>query len=170
MLSLVRSLLVLALAAVLSACGPIDRAATRDTVPPGAGEQADVTVTRVVDGDTIHVMHDGDDVTIRLIGVDTPETVAPDQPVECYGPQASRFTTSELTGRRITLEFDRQLLDPFDRTLAYVWLGDELFNETLVNEGYAEAKTYPPNTRYQSHLDAAEDAARASDRGLWGAC
>jgi micrococcal nuclease len=130
----------------------------------------DATVTRVVDGDTIHVELDGDDVTIRMIGVDTPETVAPDQPVECYGPQASRFTTNALTDRDIALEFDRQLLDPFDRTLAYVWLGDELFNETLVDAGYAEAKTYPPNTRYQSRLDAAEDVARASERGMWGAC
>jgi len=170
MLSRVRPFLVLALAAVLSACGSIDRATTRDTVAPSPGERVDATVTRVVDGDTIHVALNGGDVTIRLIGVDTPETVAPGQPVECYGPQASRFTTSELSGRRIALEFDQQPIDPFDRTLAYVWLGDEIFNETLVDEGYAEAKSYPPNTRYQARLDAAEVAARASDRGMWGAC
>jgi len=170
MLWRVRCVLLLALAAVLPACGPIDRATTRDTVVPSPGQRVDATVTRVVDGDTIHVALNGSDVTIRLIGIDTPETVAPGQPVECYGPQSSRFTTRELSGRRIALEFDRQLIDPFDRTLAYVWLGDQLFNETLVDEGYAEAKSYPPNTRYQALLDAAEVVARTNDRGIWGAC
>ena len=170
MLWRVRSLLLLALAAVLPACGPIDRATTRDTVVPSPGQRVEATVTRVVDGDTIHVALDGGDVTIRLIGIDTPETVAPGQPIECYGPQSSRFTTSELSGRRIALEFDRQLIDPFDRTLAYVWLGDELFNETLVRQGFAEAKSYPPNTRYQAELDAAEGRARSAGSGIWGAC
>jgi len=166
----------LAVAVMVAGCGGSDGPASGTSdgagTPGGSGGsvKANATVTRVVDGDTIHVALNGGDVTIRLIGIDTPETVAPGQPVECYGPQASRFTTSELSGRRIALEFDQQPIDPFDRTLAYVWLGDEIFNETLVDEGYAEAKSYPPNTRYQARLDAAEVAARASDRGMWGAC
>jgi micrococcal nuclease len=77
---------------------------------------------------------------------------------------------ASLTGQEVTLEYDQDLIDPFDRTLAYVWLGDQLFNETLVERGFAEAKTYPPNTRYQSVLDAAESSARSGDRGLWRAC
>ena len=162
--------IALALAAALgfAACDPIDTSA-----PPthdDAGERAEAEVLRVVDGDTIHVELDGEDVTIRFIGVDTPETVAPDQPVECFGPQAAAFTEQALAGRRLELEFDRQLIDPFDRTLAYVWLDGDLFNETLVRRGFAEAKTYPPNTKYQSALDAAETQARAAPRGLWRVC
>jgi micrococcal nuclease len=128
------------------------------------------TVTRVVDGDTLHAQVSGRDVTIRLIGLDTPETVAPGGPVECFGIEATVFTTNELTGRQVVLEFDRQRIDPFGRTLAYLWVGGELFNEKVVIGGYGEARTYPPNTRYQQRLDAAEDAARAAGRGLWGAC
>ncbi|MDP9184839.1 MAG: thermonuclease family protein [Actinomycetota bacterium] len=157
----------LGLALVLCACGPIDGA----TSPVGRpGERVEATVTRVVDGDTIHVSLSGQDVTIRLIGIDTPETVAPGQPIECFGPESSRFTTRQLTGARIELEYDRDLIDPFDRTLAYVWLDGRLFNETLVDRGYAEATSYPPDTSHQNVLDAAEVDARRADRGLWGAC
>jgi micrococcal nuclease len=106
----------------------------------------------------------------RFIGVDTPETVAPGQPIECYGPEASHFTTARLTGKVVELEFDRDLIDPYDRTLAYVWLDGRLFNETLVRRGFAEAKAYPPNTAHQTRFDAAEASTRASGRGLWGAC
>jgi micrococcal nuclease len=134
------------------------------------GSRADATVTRVVDGDTIHVLLDGAETTIRFIGVDTPETVAPGQPIECYGPEASRFAMARLTGGAVELEFDRDLIDPYDRTLAYVWLDGRLFDETLVRRGFAEAKAYPPNTAHQAQLDAAESSARASGRGLWGAC
>jgi micrococcal nuclease len=162
--------LALGLALALGACGPIDGA----TSPVGAvarpGDRVEATVTRVVDGDTIHVSLGGQDVTIRLIGIDTPETVAPGQPIECFGPESSHFTTRWLTGERIELEYDRDLIDPFDRTLAYVWLDGRLFNETLIERGYAEATSYPPDTSHQDVLDAAEVDARRTERGLWGAC
>jgi micrococcal nuclease len=166
----VRPLIVLPLALLLAACGPIDRAtdAPPRSIEPGSREEA--TVSRVLDGDTIHVLLDGVDTTIRFIGVDTPETVAPGQPIECYGPEASHFTAARLTGGVVELEFDRDLIDPYDRTLAYVWLGGRLFNETLVRRGFAEAKAYPPNTAHQTQFDAAEASARAAGRGLWGAC
>src|SRR3954447_10890368 len=96
----------------------------------GARNEGGNTVTRVVDGDTIHVSLDGDDVTIRLIGIDTPETVAPGQPIGCFGPQASAFTTNQLTGEDVILEYDQDLIDPFGRTLAYVWFNGRLFNQT----------------------------------------
>lgn len=136
--------------------------------PPGAG--ANALVTRVVDGDTIEVRYRGRELTVRLIGIDTPETVAPGQPVECYGPAASAFTERELEGRRVRLEFDVERLDRYGRTLAYVWRGDELFNETLVRRGYAFVTTYPPNVRYVDRFVAAQRAARAHERGVWGAC
>ncbi len=111
------------------------------------------------------------DVTIRFIGVDTPETVAPGQPIECYGPESSRFTTRRLTGQRIRLTFDVERIDPFGRTLAYLWLADgSMFNELLVRRGLATVATYPPDTRYVERFEAAQRAARGAGRGLWSAC
>ena len=170
MLHGVRPLLVLPLALSLAACGPIDRATDAPPRPIEPGSREEATVTRVVDGDTIHVLLGGADTTIRFIGVDTPETVAPGQPIECYGPEASHFTTARLTGGVVELEFDRDLIDPYERTLAYVWLDGRLFNETLVRRGFAEAKAYPPNVAQQDELDAAESRARADHRGVWRAC
>jgi micrococcal nuclease len=110
-------------------------------------------------------------VTIRFIGVDTPETVAPGQPVECYGPEASRFATGALTGKRIRLEFDVERIDPYGRTLAYLWMPDgSMFNETLVRDGFATVATYPPDTRYVHRFEEAQRHAMASSRGLWGTC
>jgi micrococcal nuclease len=138
---------------------------------PHASRQHAAVVIRVVDGDTAHVRYRGRDVAVRFIGVDTPETVAPGQPVECYGPEASAFTTRRLSGRRVRLEFDVDRIDPYGRTLAYVWTRDgSMFNELLVRRGYATVATYPPDTRYVSRFEAAEREAKAADRGLWRAC
>jgi micrococcal nuclease len=123
-----------------------------------------------VDGDTIVVLDGGRTVRVRLIGIDTPESVAPGRPVECFGKAASAFTEGVLEGRTVVLEFDVGLLDPFGRTLAYVWLDGEMLNETLVAEGYAQVLTVPPNVRYVDRFLAAERAARAARRGLWSAC
>lgn len=100
-------------------------------------------VTRVVDGDTAEVEFEGRELDVRFIGIDTPETVAPGEPVQCYGPEASAYTTQRLEDIMVLLEFDVERLDRYGRTLAYVWLGDELFNETLVREGYALVTTFP---------------------------
>ena len=161
----VRRLLGCALAVlILAACSemveaPVPRPST-ETVP----------VTRVVDGDTIEVQLVGREVDVRLIGIDTPESVAPDQPVECYGRRASAYTGSRLEGEIVHLEFDIERLDRFGRTLAYVWVGDELFNETLVSQGYAVITTFPPNVKYVDRFLAAQREAREAGRGLWGAC
>lgn len=140
--------------------------------PTAAGGRArEATVTRVVDGDTMHALLHGRDVTIRFIGVDTPETVAPGQPIECYGPEASGFATRALTGERVRLEFDVERIDPYGRTLAYVWMRDgSMFNETLVRGGFATVATYPPDTRYVQRFAVAERAAKSAGRGLWGVC
>ena len=149
-----------------------DRLASVSPAPSGVSNgKPPATVTRVVDGDTAHVLFRGRDLTVRFIGVDTPETVAPGQPIECYGPEASQFTTRQLTGRRIRLEFDVDRIDPFGRTLAYLWMRDgSLFNETLVHRGFATVATYPPDTRYVERFEAAQRVAKAAGRGLWGAC
>lgn len=132
--------------------------------PPGA------IVTDVVDGDTIEVDRGDRIVDVRLIGVDTPETVHPTEPVECFGPRASAFTSDYLEGEAVRLEFDIERRDQYGRTLAYVWIGGKLFNRLLVARGFATVSTYPPNTEHLGAFEAAESTARAHDRGLWGRC
>ena len=100
---------------------------------------ATVTVSRVVDGDTVEISSSIDGMEdVRLIGVDTPETVDPGEEVEPYGPEASSLATRELTGREVELEFDEERIDSYDRLLAYVYTTDgRMFNEELVAKGYA---------------------------------
>jgi micrococcal nuclease len=157
-------------AAIAVACSSAGSDGSASSAGGAASEPVGVLVTRVVDGDTAHVDVEGRDVTVRFIGIDTPEAVAPDQPVECYGREASEYTHHRLEGRRVRLEFDVERHDRFGRTLAYVWLGDELFNETLVREGYALVTTFPPNVRYVDRFTAAQRAARRDGAGLWGSC
>jgi micrococcal nuclease len=131
---------------------------------------ATVTVTRVVDGDTIEVSPavDGNE-EVRLIGVDTPETKDPSTGVQPYGPEASEFTTSRLEGEEVGLEFDVERTDRYGRLLAYVYgPNDRMFNETLVREGYAQVATFPPNVMYTDRFLKAQREARKADRGLWG--
>lgn len=127
-------------------------------------------VSRVVDGDTIEVDLDGATTDVRLIGFDTPETVHPSEPVECFGRAASAYTTDALEGRTVTLEFDIERYDHYDRMLAYVWVDGDLFNEQILNDGYAAVSTYPPNVKYVDRFLVAQREARESDRGLWARC
>ncbi|MFN2488788.1 MAG: thermonuclease family protein [Actinomycetota bacterium] len=141
---------------------PKDRSGTR----PG-----DVAlVLRAVDGDTIEVSIRGRSIDVRLIGIDTPESVHPLQPVECFGKAASAFTAARLEGERVRLTYDVERRDRYERTLGYVFLNGKLFNETLVAQGHAQVYTYPPNVRYADRFVAAQRAARRHDRGLWGGC
>lgn len=129
------------------------------------------TVLRVIDGDTIQVSLHGQTETVRLIGIDTPETKHPDEPIQCYGPEAEAFTRSLLPpGSAVALELDAQERDKYGRLLTYVWLDDHMVNEVLVAQGYAQTMTVPPNVRYSDRFLAAELLARAEGRGLWGAC
>jgi micrococcal nuclease len=130
-----------------------------------------VTVRRVIDGDTIEVnppLSWTEDV--RLLGVDTPETVDPGEPVEPYGPEASAFTKQQLEGERVTLIFDQEKRDQYGRALAYVRIGgqSETFNETLLKQGYAQLYVVPPNDRFEARFSQAQDQARQAQRGIWG--
>ena len=127
-------------------------------------------MARVVDGDTVEVRVGGELLDIRLIGIDAPETVHPTEPVECFGPEASSFTERRLEGARVGLEFDVERLDPFGRTLAYVWVGRRLFNEDIVRQGYAIVTTFPPNVAHVERFVEAERKAKRDGLGLWGAC
>lgn len=125
-------------------------------------------VVRVIDGDTIEVSINGTTEKVRFIGVDTPETVHPTKGVEPYGREASNFTKEKLTDQTVKLEFDVEERDQYGRLLAYVWLGEEMFNEVLLREGYAQIATYPPNVKYVERFKAAQKEAREAGRGLWG--
>jgi micrococcal nuclease len=142
-------------------------------VPGGPGQarvRPRARVTDVIDGDTVRAEWRGRARDIRLIGVDTPETVHPTEPVECYGPEASDFTTRRLEGERVRLEFDVERRDRYERTLAYIWKDGRLFNRTLVRRGFGTVSIYLPNDRYEEVLRRAEELARDEDRGLWGEC
>ncbi len=123
------------------------------------------TVVRVVDGDTLDVRIDGRTERVRLIGVDTPEVYGQ---AEAYGAEASAFTKRRLDGREVRLELDVEERDKYGRLLAYVWVGDELFNATLLREGYAQLMTVPPNVKYVDQFVALQREAREAGRGLWG--
>jgi micrococcal nuclease len=139
--------------------------------PAAGGENYDATVTvsRVVDGDTIEVSPavDGNE-EVRLIGMDTPETKDPSEEVEPLGPEASAFATDSLMGRSVGLEFDVEREDQYGRLLAYVYLGGGMFNEVLVEDGLAQAYPYEPNTRYEGRFAAAQEEARTAGIGIWG--
>lgn len=125
-------------------------------------------VTRVVDGDTIKVVFNGKEESVRLIGVDTPESVHPDASKNiAEGKIASEFTRSQLEGREVKLEFDVQERDRYGRLLAYVWVDGIMFNKTLLSEGYAQIATFPPNVKYVEEFKALEKIARDNNKGLW---
>ncbi len=137
------------------------------------------TVTRVVDGDTIRVDINGKEEAVRLIGVDTPETVKPNHPVEPYGKEASEFTKKKLTGKTVYLETDLEERDRYQRLLAYVWLEkpnginnqeirEKMFNAILLREGYGQLLTVPPNVKYSDYFTEYQKEARENNRGLWG--
>src|SRR5688572_25619641 len=146
--------------------------------PDGDGETSDqhlpdavvVLVTGVVDGDTVEVDLRGEEEDVRYIGVDTPETVAPGEPVDCFGPRASHFNEDLVEGERVRLVFGEERRDDYGRLLAYVYLGDRFINAELVRRGYARSLTIPPNDRFATLFRRAEHRAGVAGRGLWGAC
>jgi len=127
-------------------------------------------VSRAVDGDTIEVLLDGQAEYVRYIGVDTPETVKPDTPVQCFGPQAHRFNAHLVTHKRVRLVFGVERRDVYGRLLAYVYLDGRFVNAELARLGFARTLTIPPNDRYARPLKRLEIAAARAGRGLWGAC
>ncbi len=138
-----------------------------------SSETATSTVFHVVDvadGDTIVISQGCKPVTVRLIGIDTPETVDPRKPVQCFGKEASSYTKENLRGKDVSIETDetQDIHDKYGRLLGYVILADGTnFNERLVEEGYAHEYTYKVPYKYQEKFKAAETHARESQRGLW---
>ncbi|WP_208590605.1 thermonuclease family protein [Gracilibacillus suaedae] len=129
---------------------------------------ATATVNRVVDGDTVHIELDGQEETVRLLLVDTPETKHPNLPVQPYGPEASDFAVEKLAGKEIQIEFDGPERDNYDRLLGYIWVDGENFNQLLLEEGLARyAYVYDPPYTHQDEMKQAEQRAREAGIGIW---
>ncbi|OGE31888.1 hypothetical protein A2631_02060 [Candidatus Daviesbacteria bacterium RIFCSPHIGHO2_01_FULL_44_29] len=134
-----------------------------------------VSVTRVVDGDTLEVSISGGKKTVRLIGINTPETVDPRRPIQCFGNEASNETKRLALGRQVSLQKDVSETDKFGRLLRFVYIklddGNFLFlNDYLVRSGFAQVSTYPPDVKLVSRFKEAEAEAQAAKKGLWSAC
>lgn len=128
------------------------------------------SVVSVVDGDTFKVSIDGKTETLRLIGINTPETVDPRKPVECFGKEASNKAKQLLTGQKVRLEADptQDDRDIYGRLLRYAWLEDGIFfNKAMISEGYAYEYTYKLPYKYQSEFKQAQAEAENNKRGLW---
>ena len=159
--------------AISSAAGSNPATSAQSSLPANA---VPAELVRIVDGDTIVVRINGESgqETVRLIGIDTPETKKPNTPIQCYGKEASTFTTALLTGKKIWLEPDTSNRDQYGRLLRYVWVesgSSYLFaNEEIVSLGFGTAADYPPDTHYHKRLFAALDRARSQNLGMWGSC
>lgn len=140
------------------------------TEGPQAGASGTARVKRAVDGDTV-ILSEGLGSS-RIVGVDTPETVKPDTPVQCFGPKASAFTKRVLKkGHEVRYRVAREPVDSYGRTLVYIWLPDgRFFNAMLVRRGYARPLPFPPNTRYAPLLQHLAEMAARRGRGLWAHC
>ncbi|HUS60284.1 MAG TPA: thermonuclease family protein [Nevskiaceae bacterium] len=124
-----------------------------------------IKVTKVIDGDTIQLENGK---TLRYIGIDTPETVHPSKPIQCYGKEASDKNKQLVESKEIEIEKDVSEVDKYGRLLRYVWVEGVFVNEYLVREGFAQSSTYPPDVKYQELFREAERKAREENKGLWG--
>jgi micrococcal nuclease len=163
----VRPIAVILLAAALALLGARVDLGSGDPGPP-----REALVVRVVDGDTIDVVAGGRRDVVRYIGVDTPESVKPNTPVQCFAKAASAANARLIAGRRVRLVLDAEERDRYGRLLAYVYrAGDSLFvNERLVRDGYARTLTIRPNTHFASRFSVLQNVAKSARRGLWGRC
>jgi micrococcal nuclease len=169
------ALIAVALVAlVLSRCGQDSNGRS----PADSAGSLTAHVTRVIDGDTIVVhLPGGEDEDVRYIGIDTPETVKPGTPVQCFGPRAHEANERLVDGRTVTLRFDAERRDVYGRLLAYVFLpgagpaGRAVFvNAELVRRGLARTLTIAPNDSYAPLFARLAARAGVRGRGLWGSC
>ncbi|KKT40354.1 hypothetical protein A3K29_03080 [Candidatus Collierbacteria bacterium RIFOXYB2_FULL_46_14] len=144
---------------------------TRTTlIPTGEAVKPIVStekVVRIIDGDTFEI---NGGIKVRLIGVDTPEMKNKNKTVDCFAREASQKLGSLISGHEVRLEKDISETDKYGRLLRYVYLGDEMINDTLVKEGYAKIATFPPDVKNAGLFLSSEKFARESKLGLWSAC
>lgn len=158
--------IVLLVAAFVVLLRPWEADRSPEAGPPSAAAR----VLRVVDGDTLRVRIGGKVEDVRLIGVDTPETVDPEEPVQCFGPRASRFSKRLAGGQRVRLVFGAERRDAYGRLLAHAYIGHRWLNAMLLRRGLARVLSIPPNTRHRALFERLALGAARAGRGLWGAC
>jgi len=162
------ALILVILGSALGGCD-FELAPGRPDPVPAVDGMTPARVLDVVDGDTIQVSIDDRRYTVRYIGIDTPETVRPNHPVEWMGPEATAANEALVAGKTVYLEKDVSETDSYGRLLRHVYLADgTMVNLELVRQGYAHAGSYPPDVKHQERLDQAEREAREAGRGLWG--
>ena len=167
---------IVAITLVAAGCDAIGGSSPTTTISPGTVEP-NATVEFVIDGDTIDAIIDGPggptEERVRLIGIDTPETKKPDEPVECFGPEATAFVERLLpVGTPIRIERDVVSRDDFGRILGYIFRADDgiFVNYEVIRQGYGTPLSIEPNTTYRELMVDAATAAEADDVGLWAAC
>jgi micrococcal nuclease len=161
LLLLVISVLILV---ILTSCqGQLNNNSDKKLIP--------AKVTRVVDGDTMKITLSREqhrEETIRLLLIDTPETVHPDKEVQPYGPEASAYAKKLLEDQDVQLEIDVSERDKYGRLLVYLWIGDRMFNEMLLEEGLARvAYVIPPNIKYIDQFRTTQQKSQESGKGIW---
>lgn len=125
-------------------------------------------VIRVVDGDTFVINYNGVNERVRLIGIDTPESVHPDDEKNTeFGVKVSNYSKEMLTGKNVMIELDVQKRDQYGRLLAYIYLDGQMYNKILLEKGFAKLATYPPNVKYVNEFIQIQKQARENGVGLW---
>lgn len=132
-------------------------------------EPGEYKVTSVIDGDTIHIDYNGTDRKVRLIGVDAPETVDPNKPVDCFGPESSNYLKERLEGQNVKLASDstQSSEDKYGRLLRYVYLDSEDIGKSIIENGFGKEYTYDNSYAHQGNYKQAQYAAMASGEGIW---
>lgn len=125
-------------------------------------------VVRVVDGDTFIINYNGKEERVRLIGVDTPESVHPNEEKNtAFGKKVSNFSKEKLTNKEVQIEFDVSQRDKYGRLLCYVYVDGQMYNKLLLEEGLAKVATYPPNVKYVEDFTKIQKEARENKKGMW---
>ena len=128
----------------------------------------EVYVTKVIDGDTFVYRKNGKNIKVRLIGVNTPELHHPFKGEEYFGKEAKEFTKDKIYNKKVYLEKDEEDLDKYDRELRYVWISDdEMLNDELLREGFAETMTIEPNNKYEKNFREFFKKAKIERKGMW---
>jgi micrococcal nuclease len=135
-------------------------------------ETKEYLVTYVVDGDTFKARIGTKEITVRILGINSPETVDPRKPVECYGPEASDKAKTLLAGKSVILKSNpnRERRDKYGRYLLYVYEGNMFVNEFLIENGFAREYTVGRPYSFQQEFKKAEGEAQVNKKGLWGKC
>ena len=148
----------------------VDDEATNNTaVGTDSSQLNKYEVISVTDGDTFKINYNGEEKKVRLIGVDTPESVSPNKEKNNnYGKEASNYTKERIEGQYVSIEFDFQQTDKYGRFLAYVYLENgTMYNKELLEKGYAQVATYPPNVKYVEEFEEIQKQARENNVGFW---